>query len=200
MRERAARADARPADAPREPSRGNLGKAWEKTLNAQHDRYRLRGSADIDKLPTPIQPLGDMRQGVGGRPVFTAAYQPAKLVDFTGLLRGGRCVRLEAKCARMDRVDFDAVSEHQAAALHRCDDMGGLAVVAILIPAGMWLVPWMHWIAPRKADGTQKKSFNPADLDRCGVRFGDNASAAYVLAGQSATADWLSAATTKGWV
>lgn len=192
----------------RDKRKANLGKAWEVIIGEQHERYRRDGLADIVKIENPSTPLEPPRRrseselarfGRGG-PVMLCRPEPGKHVDFSGVIIGGRACRLEAKQSRDDRIDRAAVRPHQVERLNRCDELGGFAAVLVLLPSGMWVVPWLHWTPARDPrTGKVKKSLNPADLDARGVRFAGADVASAVLAGATAGADWLTAAKAKGW-
>lgn len=205
--ERNAELNRGPDGAPRRPKdrrKANLGKSWEAVLVAQHAEYRARGLADIDKIPTPAVPLeaprarrpAEVARFGNGGPVHLARPQRGVHVDFEGVLGPtGQAVRLEAKSARVDRIELRQVADHQARSLRHCERLGGFAAVLVLLPSGMWAVPWMHWTPEGK-----KKSLSPDDLDRRGARFNDADIAGVVLAGASAGADWLRAVRARGWV
>lgn len=195
-----------PPQEPRQPKRANLGKTWEKVLCVQHTRYERDGLAHIEKLETPSQPLEaprdrtfseSKRYGKGG-PVVLCRPIKGKHVDFAGILRGGRAVRLEAKHRSENRVRLDAIEPHQARALNLCDQLGGFSAVLVLLPSGLWVIPWLHWLP----SGT-KMSLNPADLDARGARLGDERQAALIATwsgrGGAPQVDWLTAATREGW-
>lgn len=177
-----------------------VGDAWEAMLETQHARYRSLGLADVRKIPTPMKPITGLRPGNGGRPVCTAVYQPREHIDFEGLLRGGRAVRVEGKATTdPGRVSLSLVKDHQAAALDLCDQLGGFAAVALLHPAGMFLIPWANW-RPTTHGQRQLVSLAPTDLEVRGARFADHRRAQLVINGGSAPADWIGAAQQKGWI
>lgn len=179
------------------------GREFEAVLDVQHKLYRVRRLADIEKIGNPIKALESPRSrtrteqarfGKGG-PVLLGHFTKAKHVDFSGVLKGGRAVRLEAKQGRGTSVRLDRVEPHQVASLKRCDLYGGVAAVLICLPAGMWYVPWQNW----RPSG-EKKSLNAVDLDARGERFAIETGAQLALAGNPTAADWLEAAQRRGWV
>ena len=181
-------------------SNAHRGKPWEAALDAQHRRYRTLGIADLEKVPTPIRPLGTPEGASGRSGAFTAVYEPRKHVDFIGLLQGGRCARLEAKQqSAQGRFPIATVSEHQAESLGRCEAMGGFAAVLVLHPSGMYIVPWCNW-RPVSKGAKVLVSLDADALATVGARFGDEAAAHRVLAGLGSPADWLGAAKERGWL
>lgn len=184
----------------RKPSTAHRGKGWEAALDVQHRRYRTEGVADLEKVPTPIRPLGTPINGGGRTGAFQAVYEPRRHVDFIGVLAGGRCARLEAKQQSNDgRFPIAAVSEHQAESLARCEALGGFAAVLVLHPSGMYLVPWCNW-RPVSKCARVLVSLDADALEQVGARFGDDAAAQRVLAGLGSPADWLRAAKERGWL
>lgn len=187
--------------------RVNRGTAWEAVLNRQHQWYAADGRASIEKIENPWKALGPPRQRTGdearhfgsGGPVTIAHRVKGKHVDFVGILRGGKAVRLEAKSSRATSISLRAVEEHQARSLSVCDRLGGVAMVAVLTACGLWIVPWLHWVPARHKNGKLKTTLDAEALDARGARLGDEDAAAAILAGGHRDADWLRAAAERGW-
>jgi hypothetical protein len=74
----------------------NRGRFFEEYLQHLHARYRDQGRARIDFIPTPTRPHND-RNGVSWAPVYKG------IVDFVGVLTGGRFVAFDAKGTRNTR-------------------------------------------------------------------------------------------------
>ena len=74
----------------------NRGRFFEEYLQHLHARYRDQGRARIDFIPTPTRPRNG-RNGVAWMPVHKG------IVDFVGVLAGGRFVAFDAKSTRNTR-------------------------------------------------------------------------------------------------
>jgi penicillin-binding protein-related factor A (putative recombinase) len=97
-------------------------------LQHLHTRYREQGRARIDFVPTPTRPRND-RSGVAWVPVKKG------IVDFVGVLAGGRFVAFDAKTTRNTRSWRIRTSRrspcndttHQWEYLNEVHELGGLA-------------------------------------------------------------------------
>lgn len=180
--------------------RANMGQAFERVLTLQHEAYRVAGIADIDKIPTPIRQLARAYKdkGTGGLMVFRATWAARSTVDYGGVLgvgrQRGRAVRIEVKSTVSDRVPLSSVREHQAASLDRTEKLGGFAAILVMIPAGVWIVPWDSWAA------VGRKSLNPALLEQQGARVQDAERSTHIRYGMSTQVDWLTVALQRGWI
>jgi recombination protein U len=74
----------------------NRGRFFEEYLQHLHTRYREQGCARIDFIPTPTRPHNG-RDGVTWKPVHKG------IVDFVGVLAGGRFVAFDAKSTHNTR-------------------------------------------------------------------------------------------------
>jgi recombination protein U len=110
----------------------NRGRFFEEYLHHLHARYRDQGRARIDFIPTPTQPHNG-RNGVSWVPVRKG------IVDFVGVLAGGRFVAFDAKSTRNTRswrVKTSRCSPcndttHQWEYLYEVHALGGLAFYLI---------------------------------------------------------------------
>jgi penicillin-binding protein-related factor A (putative recombinase) len=113
-------------------TRANQGRFFEKYLQHLHTRYREQGRARIDLIPTPTRP----RNGWNG-----VTWVPVQkgIVDFVGVLAGGRLVAFDAKSTRNTRFWRVKVSRrssrndttHQWEYLSEVHGLGGLAFYLI---------------------------------------------------------------------
>jgi penicillin-binding protein-related factor A (putative recombinase) len=71
-------------------TQANRGRFFEEYLQHLHTRYREQGRARIDFIPTPTR-AHNGRDGVTWKPVHKG------IVDFVGVLSGGRFVAFDAK-------------------------------------------------------------------------------------------------------
>lgn len=130
------------------------GRAWERLLEAQHDKYRRKRLAVVFKT----EPRRDR----------TGKYIEKAPPDYCGAIwPRGRAVCFDAKDCKIDRFDLRRIKPHQAQDLEAIHQAGGLAFLAIRMPAGQWVAGWAHlrehYQAWRKGEG--KASINAADLD-----------------------------------
>jgi penicillin-binding protein-related factor A (putative recombinase) len=110
----------------------NRGRFFEEYLQYLHNRYRAEGRARIDFISVPTQPRKD-----AGRVTWVPAGKG--IVDFVGLLAGGRFVAFDAKSTRKTdawRVKTNRRSprndtEHQWDYLRQVHELGGLAFYLI---------------------------------------------------------------------
>ena len=109
-------------------------------------------------------------------PPERGADASARVVDFVGLLPGGRMVAIEAKEGSGASFQIDRLGEKQAEVLARTHAAGGLAGLVIEVRGRRWWVPWAQ-IAPRVGGGGY---VGPEWLGAHGV--------------EVSGADWLSAA------
>jgi penicillin-binding protein-related factor A (putative recombinase) len=77
-------------------AQANRGRFFEEYLRRLHARYRDQGRARIDFIPTPTRPHNG-RDGASWVPVHKG------IVDFVGVLAGGRFVAFDAKSTRNTR-------------------------------------------------------------------------------------------------
>jgi recombination protein U len=114
----------------------NRGRFFEEYLQHLHARYRQQSRAHIDFIPTPTRPHND-RDRVAWVPVRKG------IVDFVGVLAGGRFVAFDAKSTRNTRSWRVKVSSrspandttHQWEYLTEVYALGGLAFYLIYAEA-----------------------------------------------------------------
>jgi recombination protein U len=113
-------------------TQANRGRFFEEYLQHLHTRYREQGRARIDFIPTPTRPRNG-RNGVTWVPVRKG------IVDFVGVLAGGRFVAFDAKSTRNTRSWRVKTSRrspcndttHQWEYLSEVHALGGLAFYLI---------------------------------------------------------------------
>lgn len=107
-----------------------------------------------------------VRGGAGGpRTVPTRK----STVDCWGVLRGGRSVAVEVKSCASGRLDFARLPPHQRAELERVDQLGGLALVLVIVGTDAYAIPWA---AVRDAVAEGRKGFGASEVQvwRCDPR------------------------------
>jgi recombination protein U len=114
----------------------NRGSFFEEYLQCLHNRYRVDGRARIDLIPIPTRPQSDCSQ-------VTWVPTHKGLVDFVGLLSGGRFVAFDAKSTRdkrnwrvkTSRRSLSNDTTHQWEYLRQVQELGGLAFYLIFAEA-----------------------------------------------------------------
>ena len=103
----------------------NNGKVFEARLEAAFEYYRLRGEALIEKTPEPVKQLGAMDKL--GR--FMACYEKRAQPDYKGVLRGGKCIVIEAKHTNGQSIPLSRVTPHQLGTLLEYEKHGAEAYI-----------------------------------------------------------------------
>ena len=149
-------------------SAANRGRPLELRLELMHRAYRARGVGEVFTTPPPVRIVSSVK---GGR--FSAVYTSKGPPDFAGILSGGRGVLIEAKTSRASRWPLARLEAHQAGALDRCATLGGVALVVLDHPSGIYALDW-RTLGPRwrqRASGIRgEASLGAADLVEVGRR------------------------------
>lgn len=123
----------------------DLGEAFENIISAACKQLELQGSAKIEKTPEPFKVTDKLfRNGkfLGFIGFFTKPAQP----DFKGTLVGGRAVCFEAKATMKDRIEYDAVTKEQRAALEKHWVLGARVFVLVSFRLSkFYRIPWDIW-------------------------------------------------------
>lgn len=87
-------------------------------------------------------------------------------VDCWGLLKNGRAVAIEVKSCSSGRLDLDRLPPHQRAELEAVEQLGGLALVLVVVGGVAHAVPWA---AVRAAIEAGARSLGVAEVEvyRC---------------------------------
>jgi penicillin-binding protein-related factor A (putative recombinase) len=144
-----------PAAAPRAPTVAQAGgkkakeagKAAEAHVAKLNEVCEAHGVAKLWRVPNPFEPV----EHLGGW-FFKCVAVKGGLVDFFGILRGGRVVAVEVKHVQEDpttklglaalRFPFALLAEHQVAQLEIVHRWGGLAVVVVCSGGAAYALPW----------------------------------------------------------
>lgn len=117
------------------------GLAWERALEAQHDRYMLEGRAIVIRTPPPYRNGRAVRKGP---------------LDYVALLPGGRTIVLDAKDYR-DGFCLSDIPDHQAGAMANAGRLGHRGGLLLRTDTGGELAWWADiaadWWAWRNAGG-----------------------------------------------
>lgn len=136
------------------------GQTFENLIERSCIRYRTKGIADIKKTPEPMKPVGVINARRGW---FKAVYEKKGQPDFTGTIKGGRSVLIEAKHSSVKRIEFERILPQQREDLENCTRLGGLALVVISFNLkDFYCIEWIDWIELKEKTG--KKSLNDKDL------------------------------------
>jgi hypothetical protein len=123
------------------------GKAAEAHVAKLNEVCEAHGVAKLWRVPNPFEPV----EHLGGW-FFKCVAVKGGLVDFIGLLRGGRLVAVEVKHVQEDpttklglaalRFPFDLLAERQVAQLEIVHRWGGIAVVVVCSGGAAYALPW----------------------------------------------------------
>lgn len=122
------------------------GRLMEEMIMGAARQYEEEGRLVLHKESEPFRVVKNINRARGRAEVqFTAKAQP----DFIGCLKGGRLIAIEAKYTQADRIKKDAVTEKQAAMLHKYHKAGAAAFVCCGIGTGFdlryFMIPWPAW-------------------------------------------------------
>lgn len=113
------------------------GRGLEGAIEAQAEADRAAGRCELWRVPSPPGTGADAR---------------ASVVDFFGVLEGGKAVAIEAKEGATASFEVARLAPQQAEVLRGVAERGGLAGVVIELRGRRWWVPWAS-IAPRVGGG-----------------------------------------------
>lgn len=116
---------------------GVAGRGLEGAIEGQAERDRVDGRCTLWRVPSPPATGADARCAV---------------VDFWGVLPGGRAVAIEAKEGGGVSFEVARLEEAQAEVLRAVDAMGGVAGLVVELRGRRWWVPWAS-VAPRVGGG-----------------------------------------------
>jgi hypothetical protein len=140
------------------------GRGLEGAIEAQAVADAVAGRCWLWRVPSPPE---------------RGADASARVVDFVGVLPGGRCVAIEVKEGSDAHFKLWRLDKEQADILREVDAAGGLAGLGIEVRGRRWWVPWAE-VAPL---ATGAGTLGVGWLDAHGVAMSE--------------ADWLSAAGQK---
>lgn len=102
--------------------------------------YAAAGRAVIEKTPESfrVTKLHD-----GGR--FSGRFLGKAQPDFQGTLSGGRSIIFDAKFTEKDRINANALTNHQAELLEMHHKLGALCGVCVGFKTGAYFIPWKVW-------------------------------------------------------
>lgn len=108
-------------------SRGLRGSTLEDLINRTNERYRERGLALIQKVPTPITPI---KIDKASRHITLAYFEQKSTVDYIGAIQGIP-VCFDAKECATDTFPLQNIHEHQIRFMEEFEKQGGIAFLII---------------------------------------------------------------------
>ncbi len=108
-------------------SRGLRGSALEEYINRTNEKYREKGLALIQKIPTPITPIQIDKQQ---RHITLAYFDQKSTVDYIGAVQGIP-VCFDAKECHTDTFPLANIHTHQVEFMERFEEQGGIAFLLI---------------------------------------------------------------------
>lgn len=145
-------------------SRGLRGSALEEFINRTNERYREKGLALIQKVPTPITPV---RMDKEHRQITLAYFGQKSTVDYIGAVQGIP-VCFDAKECRTDTFPLHNVHEHQVTFMEDFEGQGGVSFL-ILYYAERDLLYYLPFRKLKefwdRAKEGGRKSFRTEELD-----------------------------------
>lgn len=108
-------------------SRGLRGSMLEEMINMTNSKYREKGLALIQKVPTPITPINIDKEN---RHITLAYFEQKSTVDYIGVVQGIP-VCFDAKECAVDTFNMSNVHEHQIAFMKEFEEQNGIAFLLI---------------------------------------------------------------------
>ncbi len=108
-------------------SRGLRGSTLEELINRTNEKYREKGLALIQKVPTPITPVQIDKES---RRITLAYFEQKSTVDYIGAVQGVP-VCFDAKECRTDTFPLQNIHEHQVEFMRDFEKQGGVAFMLI---------------------------------------------------------------------
>ncbi len=108
-------------------SRGLRGSMLEEMINFTNSKYREKGLALIQKVPTPITPINIDKEN---RHITLAYFEQKSTVDYIGVVQGIP-ICFDAKECALDTFSMNNVHEHQIAFMKEFEEQNGIAFLLI---------------------------------------------------------------------
>ncbi len=108
-------------------SRGLRGSMLEEMINMTNSKYREKGLALIQKVPTPITPINIDKEN---RHITLAYFEQKSTVDYIGVVQGIP-VCFDAKECAVDTFSMNNVHEHQITFMKEFEKQKGIAFLLI---------------------------------------------------------------------
>lgn len=125
----------------------HTGQAFEAELERSFAwHYEVR-CAHIEKNETPMRIVGRTRAGM------VCVHTTVAQADYSGVMRGGQAVRIEAKWSAVAPMPRSRVKPHQLESLLRCSELGGIGLVVVGLGSDVYAVPAASWRDMREVFG-----------------------------------------------
>ena len=108
-------------------SRGLRGSLLEEMINMTNNKYREKGLALIQKVPTPITPINIDKDN---RHITLAYFEQKSTVDYIGVVQGIP-ICFDAKECAVDTFSLNNVHEHQIEFMKDFEEQNGIAFLLI---------------------------------------------------------------------
>lgn len=146
-------------------SRGLRGSTLEELINRTNEKYREKGLALIQKVPTPITPV---KIDQATRHITLAYFEQKSTVDYIGAVQGIP-VCFDAKECAVDTFSLQNIHEHQVAFMADFEKQDGVAFFIIHF-TGRDILYYLSFrqmlIFWDRARAGGRKSFRFEELDR----------------------------------
>lgn len=146
-------------------TRGLRGSGLEDLINHTNDRYKEKGLALIQKIPTPITPIEIDK---ASRHITLAYFGQKSTVDYIGVVQGIP-VCFDAKECRTDTFPLQNIHPHQIAFMKEFEAQGGVAFIILSYTTRneIYYLPFDHvasfWERMEKGG---RKSFTYEEVDQ----------------------------------
>ncbi len=108
-------------------SRGLRGSLLEEMINFTNSKYREKGLALIQKVPTPITPIDIDKVS---RHITLAYFEQKSTVDYIGVVQGIP-VCFDAKECAVDTFSMNNIHEHQIEFMREFEEQNGISFLLI---------------------------------------------------------------------
>lgn len=137
------------------------GSNFEMLIERACEQYQNDGIAIIYKNSEPLKP----KRRLGKSGMVSAYYQKKSVPDFTGVLKGGQTIMIEAKhVIGKPSIPFSRLQEHQEQYLIDFGDMGAKSFVLIGFDmTDFYMIPIDDYLNFKENNG--KKSLNKSEIE-----------------------------------
>ena len=145
-------------------SRGLRGSTLEELINRTNERYREKGLALIQKIPTPITPVKIDKEH---RHITLAYFDQQSTVDYIGAVQGIP-VCFDAKECAVDTFALQNIHPHQVAFMEAFEKQEGVAFLLIFFTGRneILYLPLRHLrVFWKRREQGGRKSFRYEELD-----------------------------------
>ena len=144
-------------------TRGLRGSALEELINETNEKYKEKGLAIVQKIPTPITPVKMNKN----KQITLAYFDQKSTVDYIGAVQGVP-ICFDAKECKEDRFPLHNIHEHQVDFMGHYENSGGVAFFVIYYTHRdlMYYLPFeMFKFFWDRANEGGRKSFNIDELN-----------------------------------